>query len=101
VMVSLPAVRLVPGAASDAVAFAPKAASVADPSDTFPAVKITVPVGAVVPLAALTVTLSVVEAFALMPAGLATSDTVLAISGAATVTTIPVDAEAVKFPLAA
>jgi hypothetical protein len=95
-MVSLPAARLVPAAVRDAVAVAPEATSVADPREKFPAANITVPLGAAVPLAGLTVALNTADAVWAMPAGLAATVNVVATGGAATVTVIAVDAEAVK-----
>jgi hypothetical protein len=52
----------VPFAVRDAVAFIPEAASVTVPRDVFPAAKITLPVGAALPLAGFTLTVNTIEA---------------------------------------
>jgi hypothetical protein len=52
---SLPGARLLPFTVRLAMAVAPEATSVAVPSETVPAVKVTLPVGAALPLAAFTV----------------------------------------------
>jgi len=54
----LPTVSLLPATLSDAVAELPEAVRVAVPSETFPAVNVTDPVGAADPLAGFTVAVS-------------------------------------------
>jgi hypothetical protein len=95
----LPNTRLEPLTVIDAAAVVPAGARVTQPNEIFPAANVTVPVGAVVPLAGATVTLNTVEAFWTMLAGLAVAEAVLAISGADIVTAIDVETDAVKLPL--
>lgn len=89
----LPGVRLLAFTVKVAVAVDPEAVSIPDPRETFPAVKVTLPVGAVVPLAGFTVAVNCVVAVWAMLAGLAASVVVVAICGeVATTTTVPDDA---------
>ena len=84
----IPPERLVPFTVRLAVAVPPDPASVAVPSETIPAANVTVPVGDVVPLAALTVSVKTVDALCAMLAGFAASVAVVANKGAVTVTVI-------------
>ena len=89
----MPATRLEPWTVSVAVAFAPEAVNCAEPSDVDPAVKLTVPLGAVVPLAGWTVTVSVVLADDRMLVGFALTAVVVAMGVGVTVTgTVPEEA---------
>jgi hypothetical protein len=82
----------------DAAEAAPEAASVTQPKEALPAVNVTVPVGAAVPLAGFTATVNTVEAVCAMLAGPAEVETEVEISGALTVTAIGVDTDAMKLP---
>ena len=97
----LPPTRLDPFTVSVAAADPPDPASVAVPraGELAPelAANVTVPVGDVVPLAALTVTVSTVEALWAMLVGFAASEAVLAMSGAVTVTVTAAETELLKF----
>jgi hypothetical protein len=93
VMVLLPATRALPATVKVAVALEPDAVRVPVPSDFEPSVKVTVPVGAVVPLAGLTVAVRTVLAVELMLAGFAETVVVVPTAGTVTVTVVfPLDA---------
>jgi hypothetical protein len=82
---------------TEAVAVPPEPARLAVPRVTVPAVKVTVPVGDVVPLAAFTVTVTTVEALWAMLVGFAASEAVVVTSGAVTLTGRTAETEPVKF----
>lgn len=83
---------------SDAVAVPPEPERLAEPSGALPSVKETEPVGEVLPLAALTVAVSVVLPPAVMLVGLAVTVVVVATTG--TVTFIVTDADEPLKPVA-
>jgi hypothetical protein len=97
----LPAARLLPFTVSVAVTVPPEPASAAVPNAVPPAEKLTLPVGAVLPLAAVTVTVKTVDALWAILTGLAANKAVVAIRGAATVTVIAAETELAKLPLPA
>ena len=85
---------------SAAVAFPPvEAVSGADPRFTVPATKATVPVGAVLPLAGVTVTVRTVDAPWSKLAGFAATDAVVAVNGAVTVTATAAETDPPKLEL--
>jgi len=91
--VLLPVASALPATVNVAVALLPDAVNVPVPSDLVPKVKVTVPVGAVVPLAGFTVAVITVLAVEAMPAGLAEAVVVVATAGTVTVTAVvPVEA---------
>jgi hypothetical protein len=93
VIVLLPATRLLAFTVKVAVAVDPDEVSGADPSETFPAMKVTLPVAAVLPVAGFTVAVNCVVAVWAMLAGLAAIVMVVAIFGeVAAITTVPDDA---------
>ncbi len=81
----LPTARLLPLKVNVPTDFVPEAARVADPNVVPPSLKVTVPVGATVPLAGVTVALNTVAAPAAILAGAADITVVVAAGGAATV----------------
>jgi len=94
----LPPARLLPFTVRAAVTVPPEPASAAVPRERPPAEKVALPVGAVLPLAAFTVTVKTVDALWAILAGLAANEAVVAVRGAATVTVIAVETELVKPP---
>jgi hypothetical protein len=97
-MLLAPIESLLPLRVSTAVAVEPDAASVAVPREAVPAVNVTLPVGAVLPLAGFTVAVNCVVAVDAMVRGLAASVVAVATAGAVTVTVV--DAVALeKFPV--
>jgi len=93
VMELAPAARALPFTFSTAVAFNPDVVNVAEPSEAFPRVKVTLPVGAALPDAGVTVAVSWVEPLAPMLAAPAVAISVVAtFTGAVTVTAAdPID----------
>lgn len=79
-----------------ALELVPDALNGAEPSDVFPAVKLTVPVGAVVPEAGFTVTVRTVEDAIGIVAGLAVAMVVVATNAAVAVTVRGEDREALN-----
>jgi hypothetical protein len=77
---------LLPATLNTAAAIPPVTVRVALPSDVFPRAKLTVPAGRVVPLAAFTIAVIEVAAFAAIVGGLAAATVVVAAGGRATVT---------------
>src|ERR1035441_15170 len=101
-MLLLPTARVVPFTTSVAPevapeAEAPKGDSVADPSEVLPAEKVTLPVGAVLPLKGFTVTARWGVAVDAILAGFAVTDVVVPTAEPVTVTAVDAD-EAAKFP---
>jgi hypothetical protein len=97
-MLLTPTESLLPLRVSTAVADEPEAVSVAVPNEGVPAVKVTVPVGAVLPLAGFTVAVNCVVAVDAMVRGLAARVVVVATAGAVTVAVV--DAVVLeKFPV--
>jgi hypothetical protein len=97
----LPPARLLPFTVRVAVTVPLEPASGAVPRAVFPAEKVTLPVGAVVPLAAFTVTVKTVDALCTILTGSPAREAVVAIRGADRVTVIAVETELVKPPLPA
>jgi len=97
-MVLAPEARLLPFTASVALPFAPEAVSGDVPSTVVPAANVTLPVGAAVPLAGLTVAVNCVVAVDEMLAGFANTAVVVATGGGVTVT-LTVAVEPVKLPV--
>lgn len=97
-MLLAPIESLLPLTVSTAVPEEPDVVSVAVPNDAVPAVKVTVPLGAVVPLAGFTVAVICVEAVDAMLTGLAARVVVVATAGVVTVTVVDA-VELEKFPL--
>lgn len=91
----LPAARALPLTVNVATPLPPETARVPLPSSLFPTVKVTVPLGAAVPLAGFTVAVTVVRALLAILAGLAETVVVVAMAGTVTVT-VTVPPEAVK-----
>jgi len=92
-MLLLPTLNLLPATLNTAAAVLPVAVNRALPSEVFPIANVTLPAGAELPLAALTVAVNWVVALCAMAAGLAVSAVVVATAGAVTTTvTEPVDA---------
>jgi hypothetical protein len=99
-MLLVPIESLLPLRVNTAVADEPDAVSVAVPSEAVPTVKVTMPVGAVVPLAGLTVAVNCVVAVDAMLTGLAARVVVVATAGVVTVTVVDA-VELEKFPVGA
>jgi hypothetical protein len=85
-MLLLPALNLLPATLNTAAAIPPVTVNVALPRDVFPTAKFTVPAGRAVPLAALTIAVTVVVALGAIDGGLAAAIVVVAAGGRATVT---------------
>ena len=98
-MVLLPMLRLLPFTARVAPAFAAEAANEAVPRTVLPTAKVTLPVGAALPLAGLTVAVTCVVSVARMLAGFAATVVVVATGGPVTVTVV-VAVEFAKLPVA-
>ena len=93
VIVLLPVASELPLTVNVATPLLPEAARVPAPSVLFPRVKVTVPLGAVVPLDGFTVAVSVVLAVLAILVGLAETVVVVATAGTVTVTVaVPLDA---------
>jgi hypothetical protein len=99
VIVLFPVARLLPLTVNAAVAVAPEIVMVADPSVVLPLVKVTIPDGAAVPVAAFTDAVTTVAPLCAIAAGLAVTDVAVFTGGAVTVT-ITEAVEPEKFPVA-
>lgn len=91
VIVLLPAARLLPLTVRVAMDEEPDAVSAADPSDTLPRLKVTVPAGAALPAGPFIVAVTCVDAVCAMLAALAVTVVVVATVGAVTTTSTVAD----------